>query len=81
MVIKDFCRIAVELNKEINVIRRVDGYVTFFFDHSHGIVLLTSADGEIRYCDDQDDLESLVKDNAYQGDLHYFESQSYTIID
>jgi len=81
MILKDFCRIATELNKEINVIQRADGYVAFFFDHKHGIQLLTSAVGEIRYSEKQDDLETLLKDNSYQGDVHYFESQSFTIID
>ena len=80
MLIQDFCRVATQLDEEINVLPRVDGYVVFFFDHSHDIKLLTSENCEAKYCDDIETLEKLLTDNSYHGAVHYFESQSFTII-
>ena len=80
MIIKEFSRMATALNEEINVFQRLNGYVAIFMGKGCVINQLSTRDGKIQYFDAKLDLEKLLKDNAYRGTVHYFESQSFTTI-
>ena len=80
MIIKDFSRMATAMNEEISVFQRMNGYVAIFMGKGCVINQLSTKDGKIQYFDAKLDLEKLLKKNAFKGNVHYFESQSFTTI-